>query len=608
MHELKPELASSWIVSLAKELSRLRGQRKAQINRLADIFSEDPIRLSQLFVEPKFQELNPANHNEEGVPPVRELAFPYIREFVRKDVTQYDGQHVLFVLADAGMGKTSLLLILALTHITSFWPRDQGMSLLKLGRDSLSEITRIPAKRQHLLLLDSLDEDCMATGRPSRRVRDILDATRGFRKVVITCRTQFLPAGLIQKGMLNVGSYQCPVKYLALFEDSDIEKYLSKKFPERRIALLFKQRNNKLDSAEAVTRRMGTLRMRPLLLSYVEVLVEGDLHGEVGVADLYHAIIGAWTRKEALKLEHMNEPVSPEDLLSFCRSLALELGQVNQHHISSGRLEEIADAHNLGRFMRSYTVSGRSLINRRSDGSWRFSHYSIQEFLIYDMVRATGNRDGLRMARNSFTQTLLSECWAKFLKRLNGVLSEMLAPVSRMDSEQRQQFFRHAIVDFEGLQRRLLDQHAVFTAPVFSGLRKAGSAVMVRTAELGEVLAVRDMIGWIILGRPSHVEAGWAKTLFAKLRPFEETRDVETLRALLGEKSLEAGFLSFLSGCPELHVSGLSDLVRAVRESALNGDFSGMEKDCIQLGESAFSAIERFSHSLTLETKAPFDR
>ena len=46
------------------------------------------------------------------------------------------------------MGKTSLLTMLKLTHLLSFWPQDLDFVLLKLGDDTLDQISRIKNKRK----------------------------------------------------------------------------------------------------------------------------------------------------------------------------------------------------------------------------------------------------------------------------------------------------------------------------------------------------------------------------------------------------------------------------------------------------------------------------
>jgi hypothetical protein len=79
------------------------------------------------------------------------------------------GRNQMFILSDAGMGKTSLLLMLKLTHLTRFWPQQYHCELLKLGADTLDRVKALRAAGDTVLLLDALDEDRTAWGKIEQR-------------------------------------------------------------------------------------------------------------------------------------------------------------------------------------------------------------------------------------------------------------------------------------------------------------------------------------------------------------------------------------------------------------------------------------------------------
>jgi len=64
----------------------------------------------------------------------------------------------LFILGDAGMGKTSLLLMLKLMDLGGFWPKKFTSYLHKLNEFTLETISKIENKKSTILLLDALDE------------------------------------------------------------------------------------------------------------------------------------------------------------------------------------------------------------------------------------------------------------------------------------------------------------------------------------------------------------------------------------------------------------------------------------------------------------------
>ena len=71
-------------------------------------------------------------------------------------------------------------------------------------------------------------------------IDEIIEATRSFREVVLTCRTQYFPGQeddpyelKIQRPDQN-GYYILNKLYISPFDDEEIEHYLKKKYPARK--------------------------------------------------------------------------------------------------------------------------------------------------------------------------------------------------------------------------------------------------------------------------------------------------------------------------------------------------------------------------------------
>ena len=186
-------LAKDWLPNLLSILRQQRTARREEIDRLADDFG-DPIQLAEFYVEPHCQQFNPADDDEdEARYIVREPIFNRLQYFFGGH--SLTGGHQMFILADSGMGKSSVLMMLKLAHLKSFWPKDYDCTLLKIGNDTIAQIEAIAGKRRTILLLDALDEDPQAWGRIRHRLEEILVASRNFWRVIISCRTQFFSAG-----------------------------------------------------------------------------------------------------------------------------------------------------------------------------------------------------------------------------------------------------------------------------------------------------------------------------------------------------------------------------------------------------------------------------
>ncbi|WP_133512942.1 hypothetical protein [Candidatus Thiosymbion oneisti] len=247
------------LIWLIEKLVGIRGARREKLARIGDMFS-NPRELARFYVEPKCQHHNPADRHEDQEPiaQIREPAFQFINEFLHDDFPPLgDGRTQLFILSDAGMGKTSLLMMLRLMHLTAFWPQGHDCLLLKLGEDSLERIDECSNKSRTVLLLDALDEDPLAWGTIESRLVALLDATKRFRRVIISCRTQFFPETgsdpFGRPGRVEVGEYICPMVFLSLFDEDQVDAYLRKRFPDRWYERLgFRPNPERLRAAEVV--------------------------------------------------------------------------------------------------------------------------------------------------------------------------------------------------------------------------------------------------------------------------------------------------------------------------------------------------------------------
>ncbi|MCP4750960.1 MAG: hypothetical protein GY866_08710, partial [Proteobacteria bacterium] len=148
----------NWIGKLSGKLVRGRKKLQEELDRINDIVYEDPLEIARYYIEPDCQDYNPADYQAEDHLVTKRPILGMIDEFFRKDKSS-EGDNQLFILSDAGMGKTALLTMIKLAHLTAFWPRQTHCVLTKLGETSIEEVKALPDKRKTVLLLDSLDED-----------------------------------------------------------------------------------------------------------------------------------------------------------------------------------------------------------------------------------------------------------------------------------------------------------------------------------------------------------------------------------------------------------------------------------------------------------------
>ncbi len=371
-----------WIGKLWGKLWKWRKKYMETLNEINNEIYADPLDTAQYYIEPNCQNINPADTPKEGFMTVTQPVMKILDGFFTRPEND-PGENQLFILSDAGMGKTALLTMLKLADLTAFWPKNTKSILKKLGENTLDELKQIRERTKTILLLDSLDEDPMAYGRVRERILEILRETRNFEKVVITCRTQFFPKAeddpFKRPNMVNLEGFICPVIYLSFFSDAQVRAYLEKRFEKK---YRFWTDTQKMEEAEEMIRRMGSLKCRPMLLSYIENLMEAPvLRENAGEYAVYDALVNSWLNRERLKSD-----INPDDLLQACIVLALVLHCDGKRDISEENLDRLIEQYSAVTPIKEIHLKGRSLINKNSDGDYRFSHYSIQEFCVTKML------------------------------------------------------------------------------------------------------------------------------------------------------------------------------------------------------------------------------
>lgn len=377
-----------WLNPLWKKLNKIWKKRGGELDQLANTFG-DPRLLAQYYIEPNCQHHNPANYDEDNGPRsyVKTPIFTTLNDFLSEPKLPADGRNHLFVLADAGMGKTSLLMMLKLTQLMNFWPKNYDCLLLKLGESTLQQIEQQKQKAQTVLLLDALDEDPKAFGRIGDRIQELIEATLTFRHVIISCRTQFFPKpeqdAFDRDGRVVVSNYTCPMLFVSFFDDRQVKEYLVKRFPNPWHHGLSKRQDPKLLKALTAITAMKSLRFRPLLLAHIEDVLESE--GKLTTSYLiYQALIKKWLQREIGKMHHqklLNVP-NEAQLWQACRVLAVYLQALAKRELPESDLKQLIQRLPTVENLQHLDFGGRSLLNRTSNMEYRFAHYSIQEFLV----------------------------------------------------------------------------------------------------------------------------------------------------------------------------------------------------------------------------------
>lgn len=391
--------ALSFLYKLISKLLIRRSERKF-IKYTQPFFSKsDVLRATSYYVLPKFQNVAPSEDEELGTNYIASAKQPLMPLFLNTVFKKEKLDEKFFlILGDTGMGKTSFLINLYIKYKSKRYlfnaANKYDIVLLPLGfSDIFEKINLIQNKSNTILLLDAFDEDLKAIDRHEERMNEIISVVSEFRFVVITCRTQFFPSEKEEPERtkyLTFGDSQKEYRfqkiYLSVFDNKDIKKYLIKRFglyPTKRFR-----------KAQRIAEKSPTLVVRPLLLSYINELLESETSFKFSI-EIYEVLIRKWIKRESKKpgiLEKYKDQTRYEKILyNFSKDLALDLYlnrnarggyYINKDDKIPYNVEmQLEDIENEYKFTNTEWRS-KSLLNRNSTGRYKFSHKSILEYFL----------------------------------------------------------------------------------------------------------------------------------------------------------------------------------------------------------------------------------
>jgi len=341
------------------------------------------------YIKTQFQNVSPEIEEELKDNATHIAKQDAIKHFI-KAFKQRDRYKHYLVLAGAGMGKTTFLINLYLKYMCKiFIFSEKKIELIPMGMsidDLLKKIEKIENQRNTILLLDAFDESQDAVNDYTITLKKILDNTKDFHKIVITCRRQFFPNEDESESCLYTsipiagadGFYKFTKMYLSPFDEKDIDNYLNKKYSIFSFSFKKKQR------AKEIVNNSSLLMVRPMLLSYIDDLIDTKQNYECSF-QIYETLIDKWIEREAQKVKFnpIEQGKFKEDLYKFSKLIAVYMYENKEKnagfHIKYDEIEKFAEDNSIELDKMDYT--SRSLLNRGTD-EYKFAHKSILEYFL----------------------------------------------------------------------------------------------------------------------------------------------------------------------------------------------------------------------------------
>lgn len=231
-----------------------------------------------------------------------------VKKFIRKYLIKGDDQYHL-IFGESGMGKTAFLINLYFIYNCKLFKKYDMYYVSLRSIDAIDQIKIFAEKndpKKAILLLDAFDESKAASEDSSHAIKELLNITNNYCKVVISCRTQFFNAvneepqivklsrAVLVEDEMFVKHYICP------FTDYEVLLYLLK---------YYKLNFWKIFRGKQVIKKSSNIMARPLLLSYIDDIV--NEHEEYKYAyQIYETLIGKWIDREV----HFIQKTSEKDI------------------------------------------------------------------------------------------------------------------------------------------------------------------------------------------------------------------------------------------------------------------------------------------------------
>ena len=339
-------------------------------------------RIEKYYIPTRGQDVDPCNEEE-----IRENNGKYNTEklipFLCKKAFGEDsfGKHYL-ILADSGMGKTTFLVNLYRYYVLKkrFWSKNRkNMRYIPLSsKTCMKQIATIDNQGNTILLLDALDESEAAMTDCDAFLDELLKQTEGFYRIVITCRTHFFldakhepdNTGLVRPG-IGDKNLKFTKKYITPFNDDEVNEYLRKRFRFRFIIQ---------SKAKKIVNKVPSIMARPLILNWIDLLVETDTKFEY-TYEIYETIINRWIKREP-------EEHTKGKLLELSKCITRWMLEHATTHIPATVVEKMANEEGID--LMPIVAQSRSLLNRNSAGEYKYAHRSFLEYFLSEQVFESG--------------------------------------------------------------------------------------------------------------------------------------------------------------------------------------------------------------------------
>ena len=291
------------------------------------------------------------------------------------------------LLGGTGMGKSTFLASFVNDSINNgLFNTKERINVYNLGEhDVLNKLSNLK-DFSSVLVLDALDENIQAVKNKKEFWRLLLETIQKFDFVIITCRTQFFSdISDLSKPIFDPYNTIGPEKknieiervYISPLSQEDVRNFLGNKYGTP---------SKEFSKSLEIVRKSKNLTARPLILAFMDFLLEMDLRDNLTNALIYDTIIQKWLGREISQQSKLGRSMTISELYDFSKKIAFIIynNWQNQKSITIQKKEfdSFVKRFSPKRNPNPYSFEDRSLLVKDIDDNITFVHRSFWEFFI----------------------------------------------------------------------------------------------------------------------------------------------------------------------------------------------------------------------------------
>jgi len=295
----------------------------------------------------------------------------------------------LLIIADAGMGKTSLLInyhrynlkLFSIKRLLKCYFIPLKIIVIPLSSINISNcIDSIEDKSNTIICLDAFDEDSEAIKNYPKRLKFLVDKCEEFKYAIITCRRNFFDTADI-----SIFLKGCDFSKLVItsFQEKDVKRYISKRYN-----IFERAKKKKAKKLIADFYKNDKFEYSPIIISNIPDLINKK-HKYGTIYELYSLMLENRINHICDRVDHVIQKIThinKNSFNSFLNNLAYDMYKNKLFVISEVELKDKLNAYvkedEKLREALLESITDNFLLEKTTNNCFQFTHTTILEFLF----------------------------------------------------------------------------------------------------------------------------------------------------------------------------------------------------------------------------------